>query len=52
MLERVPTKKGDVVIFMATALTHGALPWQKAGGRRTLVMGYIHDGQAAAAARL
>ena len=52
MLERVPTKKCDVVKFMATALTHGALPWQKEGERRTLVMGYIHNGQSPKDARL
>ena len=43
VLERVPTRRGDAVIFMASALTHGAVPWTKAGGRRVVVMGYVHD---------
>ena len=52
VLERVPTRKGDVVIFMAGALTHGALPWRRKGGRRVVVMGYIYDDTVAVAARL
>ena len=43
VLERVPMRKGDVLIFMASALTHGAMPWLREGGRRTVVMGYIYD---------
>lgn len=52
VLERVPAKRGDIVIFMASALTHGAMPWAKEGGRRVVVMGYIHDAQDAAVARM
>ena len=52
VLERVPMKKGDVLIFMASALTHGAMPWVREGGRRTVVMGYIHDAGAQPTANL
>ena len=45
-------KKGDVLIFMASALTHGAMPWLREGGRRTVVMGYIHDAGAQPTANL
>ena len=37
---------------MASALTHGAMPWLREGGRRPVVMGYIHDAGAQPTANL
>ena len=41
LVEHVPMKAGDVVLFMGSAQIHGAYPWMNETPRRAIIMNFV-----------